>query len=106
MPPPHVGYGLIDTGASINAVDLPVLQGLELNPTGFVPIATPGGTVQQPVFACDMAFPGTPIPVVLLNFVVGSQVGALGYAALIGRDILTHFQLVYNGVEGIWTLAF
>ncbi len=54
-----------------------------------------------------MAFPGTPIiGTVPFNFVIGGQVGALGYAALIGRDVLTHFQLVYNGVEGFWTLAF
>ena len=38
--------------------------------------------------------------------VIGSQMGALGYSALIGRDVLRFFQLVYNGVEGIWTLAF
>lgn len=106
VPPPQVGLALIDTGASITAVEGAVLQTLGLSPTGFAPIATPGGTVQQPVYACDMEFPGTPIPVVPFNFVIGSQVAGLGYAALIGRDVLTHFQLVYNGVEGLWTLAF
>lgn len=31
---------------------------------------------------------------------------ALGVAALIGRDILQYCQLVYNGPEGFWTIAF
>jgi predicted aspartyl protease len=106
IPPPHVGLALIDTGASITAVDERVLRTLGLSPTGVTQVATPGGEVQQAVYACDIAFPGTPIPTLPFNSVIGSQLEGLGYSALIGRDVLRFFQLVYNGAEGLWTLAF
>jgi predicted aspartyl protease len=106
LPTPQVGLALIDTGASITAVELGVLNALGLQPTGVTPIATPGGVVQQPMYACIITFPGTPIPMIPFNVVVGAQIASLGYSALIGRDVLRLFQMVYNGVEGIWTLAF
>lgn len=106
IPTPHVGLALIDTGASITAVDQQVLGGLGLTPTGVTQVATPGGVVQQPLYACNISFPGTPIPTLPFNVVIGSSLAALGFVALIGRDVLRHFQIVYNGIEGIWTLAF
>lgn len=107
IPQPAVGLALIDTGASITGVDITVLQGLGLSPTGTVFIATPSSTsVQQPTFACVLSFPGTPLPPIPFNVVVGSQLLGLGVAALIGRDILQYCQLVYNGPEGFWTIAF
>ena len=106
IPTPHVGLALIDTGASITAVDQAVLRGLGLNPTGVTQVVTPGGQVQQPMYACDISFPGTPIPTLPFNVVIGSSLAPLGYSGLIGRDVLRFFQLVYNGAEGFWTLAF
>ncbi len=106
LPTPHVGLALIDTGASISAVDEPILRTLGLNPTGTIQVVTPGGQVQQAQYDCEISFPGTPIPTLPFNSVTGSQLSGLGYSALIGRDILRYFQLVYNGAEGFWTLAF
>ena len=106
IPAPHVGLALIDTGASITGVDQDVLGQLGLNPTSVVQVATPGGQVPQFVYACDLSFPGTPIGTIPFGFVVGSQLGGMGYSALIGRDFLRFFQIVYNGPEGFWTLAF
>jgi len=40
------------------------------------------------------------------NVVIGSSLAPLGFSVLIGRDVLRFFQIVYNGVEGMWTLAF
>lgn len=107
IPAPSVGLALIDTGASITSVDERVLQSLGLSPTGTVPVATPSATrVQQPVYACVLSFPGAPLPPIPFNEVVGSQLSGLGFSALIGRDILRFCQLVYNGPEGFWTIAF
>jgi hypothetical protein len=56
--------------------------------------------------SAKFSFPGTTIPVLEFNTVVGAELQQQGYLAIIGRDLLRHFQLVYNGVDGIWTLAF
>lgn len=106
LPTPHVGMALIDTGASISAVDEGVLIGLGLTPTGTILVTTPSGVAEQPLYDCEISFPGTPIPTLPFNSVAGSQLAGLGYSALIGRDVLRHCQLVYNGAEGFWTLAF
>lgn len=107
IPPPHVGFALIDTGASITSVDEQMLIGLGMNPTSVATISTPSAVnVQQPVYACILSFPGTPLPPIPFNEVVASSLTALGCSALIGRDILAFCQLVYNGPEGFWTLAF
>lgn len=97
---------MIDTGASTTAVDHQVLTGLGLTPTDVTQVATPSGVVQQPVYACNITFPGTPIPTLPFNLVIGSSLAPLGFSVLIGRDVLRFFQIVYNGVEGMWTLAF
>lgn len=106
VPAPQAGYALIDTGASITAVEQNILVGLGLSPTGVTQIATPGGQAQQPTYACELSFPGTPIPALPFSLVIGSPIQLLGYTVLVGRDVLRYFQLVYNGAEGFWTLAF
>lgn len=107
IPPPHIGVALIDTGASITSVDEAVLRGLGLSPTSVVTVATPSAAqVRQPVYACVLSFPGTPLGAIPFHEVVGSQLSGLGFSALIGRDILRFCQLVYNGPEGFWTIAF
>jgi hypothetical protein len=106
LPAPQVGMALIDTGASITAVEETILQGLGLTATSAIQVAVPGGRASRPLYACDITLPGTPIPTLLFNSVVGTELATLGFSALIGRDVLRHFQLVYNGAEGFWTLAF
>ena len=106
LPRPHLGLALIDTGASITAVDEAVLQGLGLNATSVIEVEVPGGNAPRLLYECDITLSGTPIPVLPLNTVVGIGLAHLGYSALIGRDLLRQFQLVYNGAEGFWTLAF
>ncbi|MEK7384828.1 MAG: hypothetical protein AABZ83_00180, partial [candidate division NC10 bacterium] len=48
------------------------------------------------------SFPGTPIPTLPVNVVIGSSLAPLGFSVLVGRDVLRFFQIVYNGVEGMW----
>jgi hypothetical protein len=107
FPSPMTIRGLIDTGASLSAVDPRVIQGLGLAPTGSTLIhsASSGATphpcnlydvclaflkpqityisVAMPVFECDLA--------------------SLGFDALIG---LERCLFVYNGPEATFTLAF
>lgn len=108
IPSPRAGDALIDTGASITSVEVLDLQALNLQPVNQVPIFTPGQSAPTThlIYPCQMEFPGTPIPPLQMNAVIGGHLRAQGIIALIGRDILRSCQLVYNGVDGFWTLAF
>jgi len=106
IPQPQVSTAFIDTGASLTVVEESVLVGLGLIPVNTIPITTPGGNNYRKVYACKMSFPGTLIPALSPIQVVGCELGGFGHTGLIGRDILSKFLLVYNGVEGHWTLAF
>jgi hypothetical protein len=106
VPPPQTGTALIDTGASFTAVEEVSLKALGLAPSGVAPIWTPSGSKDHAIYACKLSFPGTPIQPLTFNAVVGCQLQGFGHQALFGRDILQYFLLVYNGPEGIWTLAF
>lgn len=97
---------MIDTGASVTAVEESVLQALGLIATDITETTVPGGQSLQLLYACDISFPGTPIPTISVNPVVGIRLAGLRYSALIGRDLLQQSQLIYNGAEGFWTLAF
>ena len=103
----HVGLALVDTGASVTSVDEAPLQALGLQPTTVRDVATPSSVrVAQPVYACVLSFPGTPLPAIPFTEVVASNLAGFGVAVLIGRDFLADCQLIYNGLEGFWTLAF
>lgn len=105
LPRPVTGLGLIDTGAAVTCADAGALAQLDIPPLGTVLLHTPGGPVTQEIFPCQIRFPGTPIHPLDFSAVPGSNLAPQGIVALIGRDLLRHFQLVYNGVEGFWTLS-
>lgn len=103
----YVGLALIDTGASVTSVDETRLRALGLRPKAFTDVATASSArVEQPIYTCVLSFPGTPLPTIPFNEVIGSNLAGFGFSALIGRDVLANCQLVYNGPEGFWTIAF
>ena len=106
LPTPHLGTGLIDTGAAISAVDVGVLQSLGLNPVSSIPVTTPAGDQMQGVYVVRLAFPGTPIQPQDPRPVIGSQLAGFGHVVLLGRDLLVGALLIYDGVHGSWTIAF
>jgi len=106
LPSPETGFALIDTGASITGVDVDALARLGLSPFSTINVRTPQGQAVQGLFACQMSFPGSPILPQQFNAVAGSALAGQGYLALIGRDVLQSCQLVYNGPDGFWTIAF
>jgi hypothetical protein len=111
IPTPVVGVALIDTGASITAIDGSVVTQLGLNPNGVAMVGTAGGPQQQSTFQARFSFPGTP----LLGFeharVLGCDLAGQTVlnqqpiVALIGRDILSRCVLVYNGSAGVFSLS-
>jgi len=114
IPPPILIKGLVDTGASGTCVDPAHIQQLGLTPTGTVPVLTPstgatphsanqydvsifipGATQNHPVFSLQNV-------AVLESHLTAGQ----GIDALIGRDILAHCLLNYDGASGLFTIAY
>ena len=96
---------LVDTGASGSAVDLEIIEKLGLQPTGAISIATPSHE-HHDVLTYDIdliieqnQFHLSDVPV----FATGLK--NQGIHGLIGRDVLQHMLLVYNGYSGDFTLA-
>jgi len=108
IPQPQLVNALIDTGASMSAVDVAILGSLGLQPTGQTTVSTPSNPAAQvSSYAVRMTFAQIPgAPIVEPMSVLGCQLAAQGIGALIGRDVLTNAVLIYNGPGGFYTLAF
>jgi hypothetical protein len=106
VPPAVTGLALIDTGASICAIDEDALRKLGIPPFGYMPILTPAGQGTQPTYPASLSFPGTPLPNVSFANFVGSPLAQQGILALIGRNVLQDFVLHYNGPGSHFSLAF
>jgi hypothetical protein len=106
------GLALIDTGASLTCVHEPILQGLGLNPVGIVNSGTAGGPRQQNAYPVRIICPtqgwtldlrraiGVDLTGQIINKVPPEPI-----IALLGRDLLEHWVLIYNGPGGFWTIS-
>jgi predicted aspartyl protease len=111
VPPPVVGRGLIDTGASATAIDPTVVQALGLVPTGTASIVTPStGLTPHVCNQYDISL----LVLMAQQFHVASliipvfesQLLNQGIHALIGRDVLAGCMFVYNGKASTLSIAF
>ena len=99
------GLGLIDTGATISAVDASVISKLGVNPVGIANVGTASGPQQQYVY---------PIRIVLTQLglaidysqVTGANLSGQNLVALLGRDFLQNILLIYDGPSGEFTISF
>ncbi|MFB6290297.1 MAG: hypothetical protein ABEJ25_01020 [Candidatus Bipolaricaulia bacterium] len=105
VPSPRTGKGLIDTGASISAVDVDTIDELSLSPIGATNVSTPSGKAIQELYALKFSFPGKGLPDMNSLNVLGSNLDGQNICALIGRDILRYCLLVYEGPSGSITIA-
>jgi len=96
----------LDTGASRTSIDIGLAQHLKLLPTGISPSLTAGGLTTMPTFAADLSFPNTslsafvnlPIGSCRLNFnIKGNLNDPKNFAVLLGRDVLSRWNVVWNG---------
>lgn len=105
IPQPISGDALVDTGASCCCVEESHLISLGLQPIGQTEVRSPNGIRSQNLYFVRLTFPGTPIPPLELR-VVGVQMNQGTTISLIGRDVLRHYVLIYNGPMGCYTIAF
>jgi len=105
IPKPAPGLALIDTGASITAVDDSVITSLGVQPVGVTTVHTPSGSAQQNQYSVRFIFPRSGLPALSVAQAIGSVLQPQGIVALIGRDALNSLIFVYNGPAGMITLA-
>jgi hypothetical protein len=114
VPTPQQVSALIDTGASDTCVDPAVLNALGLSPTGAATVNTPttGTNPQiQDQYDVSLFIPGataTDLPLVItaLPVISSELLAAMGFHALIGRDVLSRCLLAYNGTMRHFTIAY
>lgn len=100
---PEEIVAMIDTGASISAIDVAVAARLGLVQTGSVQVGGVGGMSQQPVFAAALEIPdaGVTFDPLMLS---GAQLGAPDFQMLVGRNLLCQMILTYDGANGQFAL--
>jgi hypothetical protein len=97
------GTAMIDTGASMTVVQQGLLGPLGLHPVSSAAVNTPTSQgVACPLYAVQLALPNGFIEVNVLEAPLQGQ----NIQALIGRDVLRHGVLIYEGHSGHFTLAF
>ena len=105
---------LLDTGATQTSIDARIAKALGLNPIGFVPIGTAGGRRTSAIFVADVAFPNTgfaprkmmPVGSCDLSFDPESGTSSnQNIGALIGRDIISRWVIVWNGPNASVTIC-
>ena len=103
---------LVDTGASCTCIDPTVVTTLGLTPTGQTPMSTPStGTTPHIADSYDVSLlipcmNKAPLVFQTIAIVSVPLLAPQGFHALIGRDVLKHCLLNYNGAAAMFTLAY
>lgn len=111
VPAPEAGASLVDTGASLTCVHEPLLQAIGLNPTGTIEAGTANGRVQQALYYARITFPqlGWSGELVVAGVDLAGQVASTSppqdIVALLGRNLLRNWTMVWNGSGGSWSIC-
>ena len=107
IPPPVSGHALIDTGAIATCIDADTAKSLNLPVIDVVKMASASHPATDAnVYPVRLEIIGSPKPI---EFNVARAIGAplkvQGLIALVGRDVLAHCTLIYQGGIGSVTLC-
>jgi len=101
---------LIDTGASISAVDRGVLATLGLIPRGTIPVHTPSTgddlEIMDTFDVCFILGESESHPLVTTVSVISCGFARQGFLALLGRDVLQHCRLIWDGPNRIYQIEY
>jgi hypothetical protein len=103
VPDPVKGSGLIDTGATFTMVDENAIAQLGVQPIGIVTLHTAAGPTDSPTYPLRLSvvLPGqAALFGAEIENVASGPLAGLGLICLIGRDILRHTLLIYDGGGG------
>ena len=104
VPAARKGFALIDTGASITAVDEEVVASLGIQPIGQMKLSTPSQSRPAWLYAVRLTCSQIAAPVPDVLDIVGCTLQPQGFIALLGRNFLRKVVLVYDGPAGSFTL--
>jgi len=104
VPAARKGFALIDTGASITAVDEDVVASLGIQPIGQMKLSTASQSRSAWLYAARLTCSGMAIPVLEVLDIVGCTLQPQGFIALLGRNFLRTVVLVYDGPAGFFTI--
>jgi predicted aspartyl protease len=93
--------GLVDTGATIMALDKSLFQDIKLSPTRQSKILTPNGIIELPIFKGNFKYSNVNVE---LEFVLTNIGGPLAIQALIGKNFIDKFNLLVLGNEKLFCL--
>ena len=110
-PPSRVIQALVDTGAGQSHVAIDVLQDLGLGPVRSKRVftaSTGGASKVMDEYIIDLGFAGDrPGPIAENLRVIGSdKLAGLQVDMLLGRDVLDHCLLIYDGANRRFSLAY
>lgn len=96
---------LIDTGATLSAVDASTLAQLSLQPVGIANVGTAAGQQPQNLYPVRMVLTQMSLGIDYSQ-VLGVNLAGQGIIALLGRDFLQRTILIYDGPSGEFTLSY
>jgi len=105
VPSPIAGDALIDTGATISAVDDSVIRELGVAPIDLANVGTGAGLNQQSIYPARFIVSNIGLGIEFSQ-VLGSNLKSARIIALLGRDVLSRMILIYNGKAGRLTIAY
>jgi hypothetical protein len=105
VPQPVSGKALIDPGAGMSGVDSAIIEKLGIPPVGVIQLGTAGGERMATLHPARFSFPIAQFPRLTFNEVVACDLAAQEVIALIERDVLQRFLVIYDGGAGEVTIA-
>jgi predicted aspartyl protease len=105
VPPPISGFALIDTGAGSTCIDEEAAKTLGLPVINVVDMSSAShGSHKANVYPTKLQMTGLPVGINTAS-AIGAPLAKQKLLALIGRDVLSRFILIYNGANGEFTLC-
>ncbi len=98
-------FAHFDTGASSTSIDINLAKEMNLDTMGVCNIMTAAGEIPMPVFTVNIGFPGTNLSPFIdlkinsckLGYNSAQKPSPKNFGILLGRDIMSRWNIVWNG---------